>query len=185
MEFKLWLENSQLRLTAYHCGAKFEKFSTDFSGTGEGMRVLGPGIYFATHENIALLYKKYAKEPYIYEAEIDTTNFYCFGSFWNRNAAQSKIVHDRVEKIGSDLGIDLQKQVGFYANQKGNPPIGNIVHKLGWQKALAVLVENKVQGAAEMIGEGAIELSVYDPSTIHLKSKRPVTDTLGSSRASG
>jgi len=174
MNFKLWLESTGLVLTAYHCGSKFDKFSTEFSGTGEGNRLLGPGIYFATEPSIATMYSKYAKgEAYLYEAQVDTTNFYCFGYLWNRNAHQSQIVHDRVEKVAADLGIDTTKQVGFYAMEKGRPPIGNLVHKLGWQKALKVLVENGVQGAMENIGHG-MELTIFDPSVIQLTSKRPI-----------
>lgn len=175
MNFKLWLESNGLVMTAYHCGSKFENFSTDFSGTGEGNRLLGPGIYFATEEQIALLYSKYAKgDAYLYEAEIDTTNFYCFGYLWNRNAAQSEIVAKRIDEIGEKLGIDTQRQVGFYAMEKGRPPIGNLVHKLGWQKALQVLVQNNVQGAMENIAAGGMEMTVFDPSIIRLKNKKLV-----------
>ena len=77
------------------------------------------------------------------------------------------------KKIGEEQGIDISKQRGFYEMQKGKVPIGNIVHAMGTHGALKEFIKNGVQGAMENIGEG-MELSVYDPSVIHLVSKSPI-----------
>jgi hypothetical protein len=183
MKFKTWMENTGgMILTAYHCGSSFDKFSTLYTGTGEGMSVLGPGIYFVTSEHIAKMYCKYAKSKMagFYKAEIDTTNFYCFGSSWNRNAEQSKVVGERVDQIARELGYKDGWEISRTASSLtyGNAPIGGIVKKLGKIKALELFKERNIQGGLEYIQTGIVELAVYDPSVIYLKDKQELPKNL-------
>lgn len=178
MQFHKWLElneSTAMTMTAFHCGSNFSQFSTDHSGSGEGMRVLGPGIYFATDEGIAKMYCKYSNTPMsgLYEAEIDTTNFYCFGHSWHRNPNQSKIVSDRIQEIAVENGYENTDSIrGVQDGKMGRPPIGSIVKILGWQNALKTLVSKGVQGALEIIQPEVFEIAVFDTSVIKMKNKK-------------
>lgn len=185
MQFHNWLELNEsiaMVMPAFHCGSNFTQFSTDHSGSGEGMRVLGPGIYFVTDEKLARMYCKYSQTPTsgLYEAEIDTTNFYCYGHSWHRNANQSKLVSDRIDEIAKTHGFESATAIrGISDGKMGKPPIGGIVKLLGWQEALKVLVSNGVQGALEFIQPGVVEMAVFDTSVIKMINKKelPMTTT--------
>jgi len=178
MQFNMWLkinESSAMKIPAFHCGSNFAQFSTDHSGSGEGMRTLGPGIYFVTDENIAKMYCKYSKTATsgLYEAEIDTTNFYCYGYSWNRNPNQSKQISERIDEIAKEHGYESAMEIkGVSDGQMGTPPIGGIVKLLGWQSALNALVSKGVQGALEFIQPGVIEMAVFDTSVIKVTNKK-------------
>jgi hypothetical protein len=178
MQFHDWLrldESTTMKISAFHCGSNFTQFSTDHSGSGEGMRVLGPGIYFVTDENLAKMYCKYSRTSTsgLYEAEIDTTNFYCYGQSWHRNANQSKLVSDRIDEIAKKHGFESATAVrGISDGKMGKPPIGGIVKLLGWQEAIKTLVSNGIQGALEFVQPGVIEMAVFDTSTIKMKNKK-------------
>lgn len=181
MKFKYWLQESGINfnVTAFHCGANFNNFSTDYAGTGEGMMVLGPGVYFVTEETYARLYCKRhhpSPEAALYEAEINTTNFYCFGSSWNRNPEQSKIVSERIDEITKKMGYsDSYKLPTVSGLTYGKAPIGSIVKFLGKTKALSEFIAHGIQGSLEYLpsdpGHKIIELAVYDTSVIRSKKK--------------
>ena len=184
MQFNNWLSlnesESAMIMTAFHCGSNFTQFSTDHSGTGEGMRVLGPGIYFVTDENIAKMYCKYSKTSNagLYEAEIDTTNFYCYGHSWHRNAKQSKLIGEKVDEIAKENGYENAFAIrGVSDSLMGKHPIGGIVKILGWQNAIKALVSKGVQGALEFIQPGVVEMAVFDASVIKMKNKKELSVT--------
>ena len=181
MKFNEWLklnESLGMKMLAFHCGSNFDKFSIDHSGSGEGMRVLGPGIYFVTDENIAKMYGKYSKESTytLYEAEIDTTNFYCYGHSWHRNANQSQQILDRIDEIAIEHGYKNAVSIrGASDSNMGKPPIGGIVKILGWKNALNSLISKGVQGALEFIQPGTTEMTVFDTSVIKMKNKKELS----------
>ena len=66
----------QLFQSAYHgTGARFEKFNTDFMGTGEGAQAHGWGLYFAKDKTVAEEYRnKLTQRRVLYKGrEVDST----------------------------------------------------------------------------------------------------------------
>jgi hypothetical protein len=184
MQFQNWLNlnesSSAMIMSAFHCGSNFTQFSTDHSGSGEGMRVLGPGIYFVTNEDVAKMYCKYTKTSTagLYEAEIDTTNFYCNGYSWNRNAKQSELISERVHEIAKENGYENAFAIrGVIDHIMGKAPIGGIVKILGWKNAIEALVSKGVQGALEFIQPEVVEMAVFDTSVIKMKNKKDLPMT--------
>ena len=52
------------RQPAYHgSGSRFDKFSTDFMGTGEGAQAFGWGLYFSSSRGIAEFYRNQVAQP--------------------------------------------------------------------------------------------------------------------------
>ena len=52
------------RQPAYHgSGSRFDKFSTDFMGTGEGAQAFGWGLYFSSSRGIAEFYRNQIAQP--------------------------------------------------------------------------------------------------------------------------
>jgi hypothetical protein len=155
-----------MKVRAWHCGAKPAIASfTDFVkyiGSGEGIRILGPGIYFASREDAARRYCKYAKRPTLYEAEIDTTDFY--DSVSGRPSHVRQRLQNALAEVGLKAGGDPPSSFDY-----GRHDIGVLVWKLGRAAALQLLLKHGVRGALDWV-HTFWEIAVFDPSTISVLS---------------
>lgn len=147
---------------AWHCGAKpaiasFDDF-VKYIGSGEGIRILGPGIYFATSERSARAYCKYAQRPVLYEAEIDTVDFY--DSVSGRPARVLERLRAALAEVGLEPGRNAPSDFDY-----GRHDIGVLVWKLGRAAALQLLLKHRVRGALDWV-HTFWEIAVFDPSTI-------------------
>jgi len=86
-------------MEVYHVGSKLYGGNFDFSylGTGEGMGALGPGIYFSDNKNLAKLYAKYHKRPYLYKAIIQADKLL------NMVTGEPRHLSDKVNQIRAQL----------------------------------------------------------------------------------
>lgn len=170
-------------MQAWHCGAKPEHASFDdflkHLGSGEGMGILGPGIYFATSEVLARHYCKYSRgrKAVLYEATIDTTDYYL------TIGGTPKRVRDRLfaalEEVGLDSTEPSQSSLTY-----GRGLIGLLNWKLGKKAAVQLLVKHRVRGALELLPSGIWEIAVFDPSTITVTSSEAQEAVTSNRRAS-
>lgn len=154
------------RMHAWHCGAKpaiasFNDF-VKYVGSGEGLIILGPGIYFASDERAARRYCKYAPRPTLYEAEIDTSDYY------DSVSGRPGRVHERLAAALAEVGLKpgLNAPSSF---DYGRHDIGVLVWKLGRAAALQLLLKHRVRGALDLVHD-FWEIAVFDPSTITVLS---------------
>lgn len=156
---------------AFHCGRDIgdSKFSVDYFGSGEGMAILGPGIYFATSQGIAEMYAKYHAAPCLYSVEIDTSNFYecTTGKPERIRDALSGII----KKLEEELGYKVYGK-NFNSLRFGRGDIGDICKAVGKQKCNQILVENGIDGAIEKC-PNFIELCVFNIECIQSINKVP------------
>lgn len=159
-------------VTAYHGGNGFNgNFDLKFSGHGEGYRILGPGIYFATEEGIAARYTKYATQaPTMYTVTIDTTDFY-----------QSRVVPTEANKasmaaIAAELGFPDRESMPRNHNslRNGRGFIGDVVAIIGHKKAQEVLIKHGMKGAVEMLDTDSWEICVFDLRVVKIVDRKPL-----------
>jgi hypothetical protein len=155
------------KIIAWHCGGKprgepFSSFKRHV-GTGEGMGILGPGLYFINSEEAALGYCRYAKKPVLYSVEIDTDGFY--DSVWGYDT-----IHGSPSLLGKILDAEAERlqerAAGVDVYRHGRNQIGVIYRALGQSAAIERLVQLGVRGAFEHLPDGSFELAVFDPSAI-------------------
>ncbi len=161
-------------ITAYHGGTGFTgEFNLNFSGSGEGYRILGPGIYFVNNKRMAVNYaKNYAKSnPTLYTAIINTTNFY--NAAWVPSNEMIEIMNAISKHLGYTRDT-LPRSYNSLTNGRGF--IGDIVKLVGHQKAISLFQKYGLNGAAEEIDAGVWELSVFNLDMLKIISREPLTD---------
>lgn len=152
-------------IIAYHCGQDIGSglFSLNFMGSGEGYNrpPLGPGVYFATNENVGRLYCKYVKNPFFYEVSIPT------GGLYNQTWGTPENLRDIV--------IDLFKRESEERNwrDRGTSAILQLVDMMGAEQAARALVGAGINGAWTNLPAGGKEIAVFDPSIIKIIRKEP------------
>lgn len=154
---------------AWHCGSvPDDRAFTDYLQhlrRGEGMGILGPGIYFITDEGGARVYCKYAAEPRLYEAVIDTSAFY--DSVWG----EPRELQERVRQAALDVGVRNPDGDVLQSLRWGRHTIGLMHKHAGAARTVESLIRHGVRGAIERLGvdngRDVWELAVFDPSTIH------------------
>lgn len=160
------------RMHAWHCGAKPQIASFNdfvrYIKSGEGAILLGPGIYFATKEQVARRYCKYARTPTLYEAEIDTSDYY--NSVSGRPATVRTRLHDALAEVGLKPGGNPPSSFDY-----GRHDIGVLAWKLGRAGALQLLLKHGVRGAVDLVHD-FWEIAVFDPSTITVLSATSVVN---------
>ena len=148
---------------AYHCGRDIGSglFSLSFIGSGEGYHSppLGPGIYFATNENIARMYCKYVKNPVFYEVSIPTSGLY------NSSWGTPKNLRDNVYEL-----FNRESEARKWRDRKTNP-ILQLVDMMGADHAIKSLINAGINGAWEDLPAGGKEIAVFNPSIIKIIRK--------------
>lgn len=158
-------------ITAYHCGNNFDgNFDLKYSGTGEGLRVLGPGMYFHTNKGQALSYAKYAKmEPTLFTCEIRIDHFYDVGG------AIPDAMQTTLNAIATEMGFTnwqaLPRNYDTFKNGFG--VVGQIVKQLGHAAAQNMLLKHGVNGCIQYINP-AWEISVYNTKCIQIMDREPI-----------
>lgn len=157
-------------VTAYHGGNGFDgDFDLKYSGHGEGYRILGPGIYFATHEGIAARYTKYAtKAPSMYTVQIDTTDFYQSSQYPTPANIES------MEAIAKELGFPSADDVprSYNSLTDGRGFIGDVVKQVGHKKAQQLLIKHGIKGAVEHLDADIWEICVFDLRVVHIIDRK-------------
>jgi predicted kinase len=95
-------------VTAYHGGPhSFDKFSTQYMGTGEGKQAFGWGLYFTDLEDIAKYYAEtIGNDNTKILGEINDLFFQTFGLEINHQLGYARLVHETIDEIKSgDIGI--------------------------------------------------------------------------------
>ena len=149
-------------ITAYHGGREFDDgFSLDFVGSGEGMGILGPGVYFITSKNIAKKYCKYVDRSALYTVNIKSDGLY--------EPAQGipRDLHNTLKTIVQDLNLPKTTVMSL---THGKEYIGKLNAAFGPHKARQILVKAGIKGAYEKIGDH-YEISVFDPSIVTIIDK--------------
>jgi hypothetical protein len=159
-------------IQAFHCGRDIGdgKFSIDYLGSGEGMAILGPGIYFITSQSIAEVYSKHHDVPFLYSVMIDKANFY------EGNTGKPEHCRDSLFKIIDDLELKLGRKVKNKNHESltyGRGGIGDINKAVGGKECNRLLVENGIDGAIEKLPGGDIELCVFNADCIKSIEKIP------------
>lgn len=164
-------------VTAYHGGNGFEgEFDLNRSGTGEGYRILGPGMYFITNKWQAGEYaRKYGRtNPTVYTAQIDTYNFY------NSPVLPTDDMQKSMDAIEAELGFGPDKKLPWARNtlNSGRGFIGSIVEQVGHKKALALFLKHGINGAVEHIGdgEGMWEICVFNMKVVQITAREPIKE---------
>lgn len=160
-------------ITAYHGGTGFTgEFNLSFSGTGEGYRILGPGIYFTTDKGQAAHYAvKYGRNnPTVYTAKINTDNFY------DNNMRPTEKMVASLTAIAQELGykdddaLPRQSQSLTY----GRGSIGDIVKAAGFARAQTLFVKYGLNGAVELLPGNIWEISVFNLKMMKVIEKESV-----------
>ena len=169
-----WLrDRSASSTTAYHCGGKLSRFDLAHVGKGEGLGVLGPGIYFASTPELAGIYCKYSSEPHLYEVTLNTRGYYNSqkGTPAPQRDALLALIDQLVEQgrlertpSGFIRGVDSFKH--------GQGSIGAVIKALGVTAGRRALIDIGITGAYENIPSG-IEYVAFDMSTIKIVSTTP------------
>lgn len=152
-------------IQAFHCGRDIGdgKFSIDHLGSGEGMAILGPGIYFITRQSTAEKYSRHHDVPFLYSVTIDATNFY------EDNTGNPEHCRESLFKIIDDLELKLGRKVKNKNHESltyGRGSIGDINKAVGHKECNRLLIENGIDGAIEKLPGGDIELCVFNTSCI-------------------
>jgi len=181
LEFTKWLNENKLSasLTAYHCGHDRNAFSLDYIGEGEGMQILGPGIYFATNPHTAIRYCKYATEPVLFEVILNTENLYGTALSFRLDMANNQRLDRQFNKIASKLGYEsVDKMPTASTLRQGRYPMGQIVMEAGNRKAIDLFLEHGIDGAYEFLPHGdedyGLEIAVWNLNAIRMKNKWPM-----------
>jgi hypothetical protein len=166
------------KITAYHCGNTFDgDFDLKFSGTGEGYRILGPGMYFITNKQFAKKYAKHANTDTatMYTVEIDVDNFY------NNMLLPTDRMRETMEKIAEYMGFTRKTMPRDHNSLKnGRGFIGEVVNHVGHRKAQQIFKRFGLNGAVESIdytseNMGIIwEIAVFDLNKIKIIDREPV-----------
>lgn len=163
-------------ITAYHGGSGFDgHFNLNFSGSGEGYRILGPGMYFITNKYMANTYgKKYGqRDNSVYTVELNVRNFY------NNRAVPSDAVVAAFEGIAKELGLASAEEITYYpqnALRSGRGRIGKVVEMAGHKKAQELFIKHGLDGAMENIDDDIWELCVFNLDMVRIINKEPVTE---------
>ena len=121
-QLNLIVEDQLNEQIAYHgTNKKFNTFSLDYIGQGEGIAVHGYGIYLTSNPDVA---KHYAdrlslnKEQYVYTVDIKRTNFIPWEGTIDSQFAE-EILAELIEKDGiniDDLKDSLGLSEGYYGD---------------------------------------------------------------------
>lgn len=159
---------TSVNTTAYHVGSATpdKPFSFDHLGSGEGNLILGPGIYFSSNPQVALLYAKHATKPYMHTVKLDASGYYdpSRGTPKHLREALLSLIQGMVKdgvvtRRFADRGPSSSMKYG-----KGS--IGVVVEALGKVKALKAFHDIGITGAVELTPDGETEYAVYDLNTI-------------------
>lgn len=162
-------------IIAYHGGSGFDgHFKLNFSGSGEGYRLLGPGMYFITNKYMANNYgKKYGHRDHsVYTVELNVRNFY------NNRVAKTSALTAAFDGIAKELGLETGDDISYNpqrALHSGRGQIGSVVEKVGHKKAQELFIKHGVDGAMENIDEDIWEFCVFNLDMVRIINKEPVT----------
>ena len=134
-----------------------------FLGQGEGLAILGPGLYVSTNAHEAKKFFKHSRSEVLTEGNVDITNFL---------EVSKKIpehLKEPLRKAAKAAGVEVGKD-GFPSSERysqlndGRWPIGPIVKKVGKDSARKILVDVGIDGMREEIIPGEFELAIFNPS---------------------
>ena len=169
---KLTKSSSSGIITAYHGGSKLsgDKFSLDHIGSGEGIGVLGPGVYFMDRERGAKSYLKYARGPaYLYTVELDTSDFYNLTTgLPERFRGPVSALINQVKESGIARLNHYGDIAGVSLFDHGKYPIGELVKTFGRSEGREKLLSIGIKGLIEILPGGQQELCAFDMSTIKM-----------------
>lgn len=166
------------KITVYHGGSKLrgDSFSLDNIGSGEGIGILGPGVYFTDNERLAKAYLKYARGPaYLYTAELDMTDFY------NPTTGLPERFRGPVSSLIKNIIEDGSARVNSFGNiagvslfDHGKYPIGELVKTFGRSAGREKLLSIGIKGLYDVLPGGQLELCAFDMSTINVIKEEQV-----------
>ena len=156
----------------FHGGREFKKWDPRTIGSGEGMGVMGPGLYAGDQEGLAKLYTKYGatldenglsiKPGVLNEMAVDMSKFF---DPRKKMTAEQVAAHNQAIKNLDDLGLR--------ASSRGLK--GALQNASNKQKAREAVVKAGVDGIWEDLGPGyGREIVIYNPEVIAQVSR---TDT--------
>lgn len=166
-----------------------DKPDISYVGSGESSssgahwgNILGPGIYFATEEDVAKRYMKFGgNRPTLHKVLINTKGLYetrsgkplwlrnnmktAYEELVSRDEFKAKLKYDRAGNPTGDVhGHDLGKH--------GQGLTGNIFALLGAVEGRKFLLKAGVTGVFEKLPVG-YEIAVFDPRIVSLVEKVP------------
>lgn len=155
-------------IEVYHVGSKLDegKFNFSYLGTGEGMGALGPGIYFTDNINIAKLYSKYSKRPYLYKATIPADKLY------NPVSGEPEHLRDTFQKIIAETLKDRKypSYLDLFSRQDSYRVRDTELN----EERRNLLKENGIGGFYVQLPSGALEICIFDLSMISIMEKIPL-----------
>lgn len=158
-------------IEVYHVGRKLDdgKFNFAYLGTGEGMGALGPGIYFTDNVDIAKLYAKHSKRPYLYKAIIPTDRLY------NPVTGEPKNLRDSILKIREQIfqGNKNRHYLDLFS-QQGTSRVKDTELN---EERRNLLKENGIGGFYIQLPSGALEICIFDLSMISIVETIPLLGT--------
>ncbi len=159
-------------ITAYHGGSKLhgDQFNLDNIGSGEGIGVLGPGVYFTDSERLGKIYLKYARGPaYLYTVELDISDFYNPSRGTPERFREPIIALIDEVKASGKARLNYRGDIaGVSLFEHGTHPIGELVKTFGRQEGREKLTLVGVKGLIEILPGGQLELCAFDMSTIKI-----------------
>jgi len=129
-------------------------------GSGEGNRILGPGLYASTEPGVSKLYNKYGSKTY--EADINLNEFY-------DPIQGSPNLKDKMLRVLKDAGLTYEDAIsmrGIQSLRHGSGLIGAVVKTVGPEKARHLFIRHGIKGAKEKLPSGAWEIAIYDSSVL-------------------
>jgi hypothetical protein len=162
--YKLCIANSNI-IEAYHVGRKLDggKFDFSYLGTGEGMNALGPGIYFVNDINLAKLYAKYSKRPYLYKALIP------FNKLYNPVTGEPKELLKAKKLVEKQIHGEGKDHLDLFSKQKNR--IEDSPHN---ENVRNLLKANGIGGFYITLPGGALEICIFDLSIITIIELKPL-----------
>ena len=159
-------------IEAYHVGKKLDegKFNFAYIGSGEGMGALGPGIYFTDNIDLAKLYGKYSKRPYLYKAIISADKLY------NPVRGEPKHLRDTIQKIEAEVLKDRKypSYLDLFSRQENSFRVRDTELN---EERRNLLKEHGIGGFYVELPSGALEICIFDLSIISLVESVPLLGT--------
>lgn len=173
-KIRQFAQGKELEQSVYHGSPyKFDKFSLDHIGNGEGEQVYGWGLYFASNKNIAEFYRESLasinkESGQLYEVNIpEDTEFLS----WDKPLSeQPKEIKAKLEKEGFDsesTGKEIYNEISN-KNSTQRTLLGNIISIKNDKAASSYLNSIGIKGikyldnTSRSVGEGSHNYVVFD-----------------------